>query len=255
MPWWSREGARGYQAGHGYTSFPLDGSTDNGGAFERYTKNWDISRNKGMQNRMQVHLLSETDLSNNSEDEFKDSYETFAGFLWVKIHPGYEIFNGISDSNAYQIRTTDRVTRPTSPTNNQIDIDYLATVDPASGNAGTDICSKMAKFKLSGSSQWYYSPLTDTGCWDFNIGNGHGVLTLSKTFSSLLTTDPTDMRVIIPANPWIELKWYNVNGDEMEQLSQTIGRDNYSVNPNNKVKAVIFDFKTKKLISGKAKIK
>jgi len=63
------------------------------------------------------------------------------------------------------------------------------------------------------------------------------------------------MRVIIPANPWIELKWYNVNGDEIEQLSQTIGKDDYSVNPNDKIKATTFDFKTKKLISGKAKIK
>jgi len=58
----------------------------------------------------------------------------------------------------------------------------------------------------------------------------------------------------MPANPWIELKWYDVNGDEIEQLSQTIGRDNYSVNPNDKVKAVMFDSEDEEAISGSALI-
>jgi hypothetical protein len=137
-----------------------------------------------------------------TEDVFFDSLDQFEGYLRMYFHPGREILRS-SENGPLRRGSTDR------------EVVIESTADPAAGRAAAEVVGKVVRLR-SGES------IAHSVIAAYRFENGRAVFTLADP---VVRADPDELRVIVDAIPWVEVKWFDARGREWRDFSFVIRKD------------------------------
>jgi len=177
------------------------------GHHSEYIKSGEFSTRQGAKGAYIIERDVSTNFTNDRKDHINGYLDNMEAFMAILVHPGEELFIRMDDAHVTRV------------SNSVVRLHFPVTASPATpyvGSAQKDLAGKVARLKIEGIG---YKYTTIFSMADYKAGNTYIDANLS---SGVATADVDNFRVIMHNNPYVNIRWFDSSGDELNKMQETL---------------------------------